>query len=181
MSLLNTQERYGNLSIALHWLMLLLFVGLYACIELKGFFPKGGEIREGLKQWHFMLGLSVFFLVWLRLAARLIAPSPKIVPAMPKWQEKMATLMHWALYALMIVLPFMGWMALSAGGKHIPFFGLELPALRQPDADLYPQIKALHKQLGNIGYFLIGGHALAALVHHYWQKDNTLTRMLPKK
>jgi len=68
----NTAARWGSLSIALHWLMLILMVGVYACIELKGFFPKGSETRELLKQWHFMLGLSVFALVWLRLLARAI-------------------------------------------------------------------------------------------------------------
>jgi len=29
------------------------------------------------------------------------------------------------------------------------------------------------------GYYLIGLHALAALLHHYLIRDNTLQRMLP--
>lgn len=178
MALLNSRERYGTLSIKLHWLMLWLFVGLYAVIELKGYFPKGGSIREGLKYTHFLFGFAVFTLVWLRLVLRLIAPSPQVQPPMPKWQALSAHAMHWALYGLMIVVPFMGWMALSAGGKDIP---LGLPALRAPDPDLYPTIKGIHKWFGNLGYFLIAGHAVAALVHHFIQKDNTLTRMMPEK
>lgn len=71
MSWKNTESRYGSLTIVLHWLTLLLIAGVYACIELKGNFPKGSETRELLKQWHFMLGLSVFLLVWLRLLVRL--------------------------------------------------------------------------------------------------------------
>ena len=79
----NTTARWGGLSIGLHWLMLILMVGVYACIELKGYFPKDSEPRELLKQWHFMLGLSVFALVWLRLLARVIGPTPTTIPPSP--------------------------------------------------------------------------------------------------
>jgi superoxide oxidase len=179
MSWKNDQHRYGGLSIALHWLMLVLMVGVYACIELKGNFPKGSEPRELLKQWHFMLGLGVFALVWLRLAARLIAPTPQIVPTIPAWQAIPAKLMHLALYGLMIGAPLAGWLILSAAGKPIPFFGLELPPLIEQNPELAGQIKELHELAGTAGYWLIGLHAVAALFHHYVSRDNTLTRMLP--
>jgi cytochrome b561 len=181
MSWKNTEQRYGNVSIALHWLMLVLMIGVYACIELKGNFPKGSEPRELLKQWHFMLGLSVFALVWLRLLARLIAPTPKIVPAIPAWQAMPAKLMHLALYGLMIGAPLAGWLILSASGKPIPFFGLELPPLIAENKPLAGQIKELHELAGTAGYWLIGLHAVAGLFHHYVSRDNTLTRMLPKR
>ena len=135
MSWKNTESRYGSLTIALHWLTLLLIAGVYACIELKGNFPKGSETRELLKQWHFMLGLSVFLLVWLRLLVRLASPTPRIEPAIPAWQATLARLMHYALYLMMIGLPFAGWLILSAAGKPIPFFGLELPPLVDKNPD----------------------------------------------
>lgn len=175
----NASPRYGSLSIGLHWLMLLLIAAVYTCIELKGNFPKGSDTRELLKQWHFMLGLSVFALVWLRLLARLIAPTPRIEPALPAWQAIPAQLMHVALYALMIGAPLAGWLILSAAGKPIPFFGLELPALIGPNKELAGQIKELHELAGTAGYWLIGLHAAAGLYHHYVARDNTLTRMLP--
>ena len=179
MSWKNDEHRYGGLSIALHWLMLVLMIGVYACIELKGNFPKGSETRELLKQWHFMLGLSVFALIWLRLLARLIEPTPKIVPAIPAWQAIPAKLMHLALYGLMIGAPLAGWLILSAAGKPIPFFGLQLPPLIDQNPELAGQIKELHELAGTTGYWLIGLHAVAALFHHYVSRDNTLTRMLP--
>lgn len=162
MSWKNTESRYGSLTIALHWLTLLLIAGVYACIELKGNFPKGSETRELLKQWHFMLGLSVFLLVWLRLLVRLATPTPRIEPAIPAWQATLARLMHYALYLMMIGLPFAGWLILSAAGKPIPFFGLELPPLVDKNPDLAGQIKEWHETIGNAGYFLIGLHAAAA-------------------
>lgn len=61
------KARYGSISIVLHWMMAILIVAVYACIELREFYPKGSEPREALKMWHFMLGLSVFILVWVRL------------------------------------------------------------------------------------------------------------------
>lgn len=177
----STSTRYTSLSISLHWLMLLLIAAVYACIELKGNFPKGSDTRELLKQWHFMLGLSVFMLVWLRLLVRVLKPAPGIQPAPPAWQNLLAKLMHLTLYALMIGAPLIGWLVLSAAGKPVPFFGFELPALTTPDNDLTGQLKSLHELAGNVGYWLIGLHALAALYHHHVARDNTLTRMLPQR
>ncbi|MFA6969937.1 MAG: cytochrome b [Gallionella sp.] len=177
----NTANRYGSLSIGIHWLMLLLFIAVYGCIELRSFYPKGSDIREGLKTWHFMLGMLVFVLVWLRLAARASGPTPDIRPEPSSWQQLSAKLMHLALYALMIGMPLTGWLLLSASGKTIPFFGLQLPALIAENKDLAKQIKEIHELVGTMGYYLIGLHAVAALYHHYAMRDNTLTRMLPDR
>lgn len=177
----NKAQRYGSLLISLHWLMLLLIAAVYACIELRELFPKGSDPREALKAWHFMLGMTVFALVWLRLVTRLLGPNPPIVPALAAWQKVSSTLMHAALYALMIGMPLLGWLVLSAAGKPIPFFGLELPPLIAENKDLAKQFKEWHQTFGNIGYYLIGLHAAAALFHHYIQRDNTLLRMLPRR
>lgn len=175
----NPPNRYHMASISLHWLMLALFIGVYASIELRGLFEKGTELRETLKSLHFMFGLLIFFLVWLRLALRIKYAAPRIAPVLPRWQALAATLVHVLLYVLMIGMPLAGWFMLSAYGKPIPFFGLALPALMGPDKLLGGQIKEVHELVGNIGYFLIGAHAAAALLHHYIQRDNTLRAMLP--
>jgi cytochrome b561 len=181
MSWKNTANRYGSLPIALHWLMLLLLIGVYTCTELRTLYPKGSDLRETLKAWHYTQGLLVFILVWLRLAARFAAPAPGIHPAPPAWQQWASKLLHLALYALMIVMPLLGWLAVSAAGKHVPFFGLELPPLMAPDKALAKTIEDVHETIGNAGYFLIGLHAAAALYHHYVVRDDTLLRMLPAR
>jgi cytochrome b561 len=175
----NNTDRYGSLSIGLHWLMLLLFVAVYACIELRGYFPKGSDPREALKTWHFMLGLSVLGLAVLRALLHFTSAVPRIVPDPPGWQKLAARLMHLALYALMIGMPLAGWLLLSAAGKPIPFFGLQLPALLGQSKSLAETIKEIHEAGGTLGYFLIALHAAAALFHHYFVRDNTLRRMLP--
>lgn len=174
-----TPRSYSSLSIALHWLMLLLIVAVYAAINLREFYPRGSDIREAFKMWHFMLGLSVFLLVLVRIVARAIGGTPAITPRPPQWQNIIAKVTHFGLYALMIGMPIGGWLILSASGKPIPFFGLELPALVAPNKDFAGQIKELHETFGTVGYYLIGLHAAAALFHHYIAKDNTLRRMMP--
>ena len=154
-------------------------MAVYACTELREIFPKGSDPREAMKTWHFMLGLSVFVLVWLRLGLRLLQPTPIIEPRPVAWQQYLAKVVHGALYALMIAMPIAGWMILSAEGDAVPFFGMELPPLTAPDKAAAESLEDLHELGGKIGYALVGLHALAALFHHYVQKDNTLRRMLP--
>lgn len=179
MSASNTPSRYSSASIAMHWLMLLLLAGVYACIELRELYPKGSDPREALKSWHFTLGLTVFALVWLRLALRLASPTPPIEPTPPGWQNILAKIMHIALYALMIAMPLAGWLILSGEGKPIPFWGLDLPALMGKNKELAHTLEEIHETAGLVGYYLIGLHAAASLFHHYLVKDNTLVRMLP--
>jgi len=175
----NTTIRYGSLSIGIHWLMLLLFVAVYAFIELRELYPKGSDPREAMKAWHFMLGMLVFALVWPRLAARFSGPTPAIQPEPASWMQLAAKLGHLALYALMVVVPLLGWLSLSAAGKPTPFFGLELPALIGENKELAKQIKEMHETIGTLGYYLIGLHMAAALYHQHIKHDNTVARMLP--
>jgi len=175
----NTTNRYGTVSIALHWLTLAILIGVYACINLTDLYPRGSDPREALKTWHFMLGLTVLALVALRLLNRLVGHAPVVTPPLPRWQQRLAGAIHIALYALMIVMPILGWLLLSASGKPIPFFGSQLPSLLAANKALAGQLKEVHETVGTIGYFLIGAHALAALFHHFINRDNTLVRMLP--
>ncbi|MBA6390928.1 cytochrome b [Colwellia sp. BRX10-3] len=176
---MTSKQRYPFLSITLHWLMLLLLIAVYSCIEFRELYPKGSEPREALKTWHFMLGLSVFCLVWIRLLLRGTTYTPVITPSLPNWQKHSAKFMHSCLYLFMIIMPLAGWLILSAEGNIIPFWGLSLPSLVAENEALAKTIEELHETTGMVGYYLIGLHAVAALFHHYVQKDNTLIRMLP--
>lgn len=173
-------DRYSTASMALHWLMLVLLIGVYAAMELREIFPKGSDPREAMKMWHFMLGLSVLVLVWLRIIARLIWPAPR-PPADAAWRHFAAKATHIALYALMIAMPLAGWVILSAEGKAIPFFGIELPPLMAQNKGVADRVEELHELGGTIGYWLIGLHAAAALFHQYVLRDRLLARMLPAR
>lgn len=172
-------SRYHKLSIALHWLMFLLVAAAYAFIELRVVFEKGSEPRDTMKEIHFMLGMSIFILVWFRLLARFIYARPEITPAPHKVQQWAAKVVHWSLYAFLIGMPLAGWVTLSAWDISVPFFGLELPALTAPNRALAREVQDWHATVGEIGYYVIGFHALAALLHHYVLRNDTLRRMLP--
>lgn len=172
-----SQGRYPASMILLHWLMLLLLGAVYAAIELREFFPKGSDIREGFKAWHFMLGLTVLVLVLVRIVVRLRATTPLITPTPPRWQRLASQGVHFALYGLMVGMPLAGWTILSAKGAPIPFFGIELPPLVSPDKAFAEWLQEIHETAGTVGYWLVGLHAAAALAHHYFWKDDTLRRM----
>jgi cytochrome b561 len=171
------QTQYSPISVWLHWLMLILLASVYAAIELRGIFERGTEARDLMKTVHYFLGLSVFTLVWLRLLARLVTPTPEreTYGAFQQWSSK---LMFVALYTLMIAMPMLGWALVSAEGHIISIFSLHLPQLLDENKELASQIKEIHETVGTVGYFLIGIHATAGLFHHFVKKDETLRRML---
>lgn len=179
MTALRLRTRYGWPLIGLHWLTLLLIAVVYAAAELSDALPKGSAGRESTRAAHEMLGLIVFGAVWLRLLLRVVSVAPAIVPAPPRWQATLATLVHLMLYGLLIALPLSGWLMLSAAGKPVPFFGWELPALMAPSRQLARTVKDVHEAISSAGYVLIGLHAAAALYHHYVARDNTLRLMWP--
>lgn len=165
---------YSRLSVTLHWLMLALLVAVYATILLRETYPRGSEIREALKAWHFSLGLMVFALVWVRVIARRIGGTrhkPTGVAA------RAALLMHLALYGFMIAMPLLGWLTLSAEGDPVRLFGLGLPSLIGPDEALAEQVGEIHETLGTVGYWLVGLHAAAAVFHHHVLRDGALRRI----
>jgi hypothetical protein len=57
----NTTSRYSSPFIAMHWVMVLLIIAAYACIELRTQFPRRSDMREALKSWHFTLALQSSF------------------------------------------------------------------------------------------------------------------------
>ncbi len=171
--------KYARPLVALHWLMFLLLIVVYAAMEFRVLYDKGMPEREFMKSLHFMFGLCVLALVLLRLLAKRLSPHPEaaVHSGALLVLQRASRLGHAVLYLFMFIMPIAGWLMLSAAGKPIPFFGLELPALIAPDEALAKQIKSIHALAGNIGYGLIGLHVAAALFHQLVLKDRLLQRM----
>lgn len=167
---------HSRTTIALHWLMFGLFVAVFASIELRVLFEKGTAPRDLMKSLHFTFGLVVLALALWRVVNRWLAPQQ--VPASGHaWTHRLAQMAHWALYAVMLGMPLLGWLSLSAAGKPILLLGLEWPALMATDKDLAKQLKNLHETIGVASYWLIGLHITAALGHQWVLKDGLLDRM----
>lgn len=172
--------RFSQLTVLLHWLIVLLFIGVYCSMEFRDIFERGTEGRELMKTAHYWFGLSILLLLLPRVLARFSQHTPPITPPQPHWQHKLAIAVHLAFYVLMLAMPLLGWFLMSAEGKEISYFGLQLPALMGPDDVWAERLEELHEIGSKAGYALILVHVGAALFHHYLLKDNTIKRMMLK-
>ncbi|PLO67755.1 cytochrome B, partial [Klebsiella michiganensis] len=117
----------------------------------------------------------------VRLLVRLKSPAPPIVPKPSPMMTGFAHLGHLVIYLLFIALPAIGMVMMYYRGNPWFAFGLTMPHAVESNFELVDTLKAWHELLANTGYFIIGLHALAALLHHYLWKDNTLLRMMPRR
>ena len=119
-------------------------------------------------------------LVWLRVLQRRGLAAPGVTPALPAWQSALSKLLHLALYAFFIVMPLLGLATAWLDGKmlYLPFTQIMVPPLLAENEALAHTVEDLHKLVGNIFYWVIGLHIVAALYHHFVRRDDTLKRIL---
>lgn len=179
MPIRNTSERWGMVSIGLHWLTLLLILGL-ALVGMSMDELPNSPLKVQVYAMHKSFGLTVLGLTLLRLLWRLLAGAPNPVPGMARWQHWAASGTHGLLYALLLAMPLSGWLYNSASGFPLKWFGLlSLPKL----AGYNPGLKHFALEAHETIFYVLAGvlllHAAAALKHHYVDRDATLRRMLP--
>ncbi|WP_064749856.1 cytochrome b [Lysobacter firmicutimachus] len=179
MTLKNTADRWGAISQLLHWAVVLLIAAI-AIIGLTMVDMNNGPSKIKIYALHKSLGLTLLSLVALRLLWRFYAGAPRPVAGTPHWQERIASLTHWALYALMFALPVSGWVFNSSSGYPLQYFGLfNLPKIAQRSEELAQLSRTLHEYGFWLLLALVLAHAGAAFYHHLFQNDDTLRRMLP--
>lgn len=180
MPLKNTRDQWGSVSMALHWLVVILILAMAWIGLTMGDLPNGPD-KIATYALHKSIGISILALVLLRLCWRLYAGAPEAVAGTPHWQERIASLTHWALYALLLAMPLSGWVVNSSAGFPLQWFGLlNLPAIAGKDHDLHELAGEIHELLFWIMVALVVAHAAAAVYHHLFQRDATLVRMLPR-
>ena len=182
MTLKNTAERWGPVSQAFHWLIVLLILGLAIVGLTMGELPRTPKYFWVYTA-HKSLGLTVLALVLVRIGWRLYAGAPRPVPGTPTWQERIASVTHWLLYALTLAIPLSGWLYDSASGlRPFRWFGLfDMPKLVAPNDAIRDASHNAHEWLFWVLVALVLAHAGAAFYHHVFQRDATLTRMLPQR
>ena len=173
----NSQHSYGQLARAFHWLSALAVIAALAFIEFKDIAPKGSPLRDLLKSGHFQAGIIVLLLFLPRLLWRLANRVPDITPAPKPTAMLLAHAAHWLLYALMLALPLLGIAIVQGNGKDVVFLGSTLPVFFSLGKETAHNLKEIHEALGNLLLWLAIFHAAAAVWHHRFIKDDTLTRL----
>ena len=176
---MSESTHYTSTAKTLHWLISLMIF----CMLLLGFYMSDLPLSpDKLKfySWHKWAGVTVFLLVIIRLGWRITHTPPAMPEEMPQLQQVAATIFHFALYALMFLIPLSGWLMSSAKGFQTVWFGvLPIPDLLPKDKAVGDALKEIHQALNLLLIGILIIHVLAALKHHFIDKDNVLKQMLP--
>lgn len=173
--------RYGNVSIAFHWLIALMIAGAFGVGLYMADLPLSPD-KLKIYSWHKWAGVTIFALVVLRTLWRLAHPAPPMPDSMPAMQKKLATAGHLLLYVLMFAIPLTGWLMSSAKGYQTVWFGvLPIPDLLGKDKALGETLETVHRLLNYFMALAVAGHVVAALKHQFKDRDDVLRRMLPAK
>jgi cytochrome b561 len=175
----NTQDSYGLVAICIHWIMAIVVIGLFGLglwmVGLTYYDPwyrEAPNIHKG--SGVLLLCALVFRLIW-----RLTSPRPRPVAGHTAFERASSATVHAALYLLLLAVMLSGYLISTADGRAIDVFGLfRVPATitgLPGQADLAGRF---HLILAVTLISLAGVHALAALKHHFVDRDRTLTRML---
>jgi len=173
----NTTHCYGFVAITLHWLMAVMVAGLFVLGDFMTRLDYYHPWYYAAPDWHRGVGVMAAMLLLLRWWWRLANPLPAI--AGPRWERLAALLVHRLFYLLMTVVTLSGYLITTAKGQGIDVFGLfSVPATlhgAKSQADIAGEIHRLS------AWALMGLaplHGLAALKHHFIDRDATLRRML---
>jgi cytochrome b561 len=176
-ALRNTASSYGWISIAFHWLMALGIFGMFGLglymVELNYY----DAWYRGSLDLHKSAGIMLAFVWLLRVLWRLMNPEPQTL-GNKVWEHNAAHLTHRLLYLLMLAQFISGYLISTADGRAIEVFKLfALPATltlsNQEDI-----AGVMHWGFGWALMVLVMLHTLAAIKHHWRDKDKTLLRML---
>jgi cytochrome b561 len=172
------QQRFTGLQRLLHWLMA-------ACI-LAMLFIGVGMVSTVMPKYlpliavHKSLGITILVPTLLRLAVRFRDGAPALPPDLPEPLRLAARLSHYALYALMISMPLIGWGMLSATGSPVLVFGrIHLPSIAPQNDSLHNFLRVAHVYMGFLFFALILAHLAAALYHALIRKDGVFEAMAP--
>ena len=129
---------------------------------------------------HKSIGITLFTLAVARVIWALLSQRPALPTAMARWQAYASKGVEFFLYLLVILMPMTGWLMSSAANTPVSVWGLfTLPDLVEPSEQLMETLKTGHESQSIALMTLAGVHILAALKHHFIDKDNVLLSMLP--
>ncbi len=177
MRLHNGREYYGVVSIVLHWSMAVLIFGLFFLGEYMVDLDYYHPWYQKAPDLHRSFGILVAALLLLRWIWRLFNPLPLIEGK--AWERHIAVWVHRLFYVLIAGAALSGYLISTASGQGIDVFGwFEIPATFYGVENQEDIAGEVHDVLTHSLFFLALFHALAALNHHFIDRDTTLCHML---
>ena len=175
----NGSDRFGAVSKFFHWVTGTLIIALLTIgLLMVGMDNSLDKLK--LYGLHKSGGFTVLVLASLWLLWRICNIVPGYPPTVTRWQRMAANIAKYALFAFMFIMPLSGWGMSSAAGFPISVFGFfTLPDLASPDRMLSSDLRDVHKYVAYLMIAVVSVHGFAALLHHFYYKDNVLRRMLP--
>ncbi|WON78339.1 cytochrome b [Serratia sp. UGAL515B_01] len=175
----NTSDRFGHISVLIHWLVALTVYGMFALglwMVTLGYYDvwyhKAPEI-------HKSIGILLLIIMVFRVLWRFISPPPKPLTSYSRFTRISAVFAHLALYVLLFGILISGYLISTADNQAINVFGwFEVPASVTGLPQQADTAGTIHLYLAWVVVVLSVLHALAALKHHFIDGDITLKRML---
>jgi len=179
MQIRNSANRFGLVAIILHWLVAIVVIGLFALGYWMVDLTYYHEWYKQAPDIHRSVGILLFATMVLRLLWRLFNRTPDTLPTHTRLEIVAGHVAHFALYALIFVATISGYLISTANGAGINVFDwFSVPSVTG-------KVEGMADIAGEVHYYatwalviLAGIHALAALKHHFFDKDDTLRRML---
>jgi cytochrome b561 len=185
----NTYLRYGIVAMTFHWVIAaLIIVNVVLGVTFVQFLDRQNPMRGVVINWHESIGITVLVLSVLRLCWRLMNPIPKLPNDFSRRKRILARGTHYALYTLMILVPFIGWELASLPPRPLMLYNAipwpKIFYIANLSADAKKMAAGIiapsHVILAFLLFALAVGHLCAALFYHYMiRKDQILQRMVP--
>jgi cytochrome b561 len=175
----NVPTRYSAVAQSFHWIIAALIVTQFVLAYAADDLPIGVH-KLALLARHKSFGMTILMLAILRLLWRLKNSPPALPAGMTPLEHFLARATHIAFYVLLFAMPLTGWMMSSAKNYSVSWFGLfTWPNLIGKNEGTFELLRTTHHVLSYILFAIAVLHILAALKHHFWNKDDVLLRMLP--
>ena len=171
----NTLTEYGIISKLLHWLSAILLLiqiplGFYL-VDLDF-----GEDRLSIENIHIIIGLTIFYLVIIRLLNKIFNPTPKLDPSIFKGQRFIAKLNHILLYVAILSITISGILKKLFNGETLVIFFNEIKI--QDNFELADQFYNIHIFSNYTIIALIALHVSAVIIHKIFFNENLLKKIL---
>ena len=158
----------------LHWLSaILLFIQIplgFYLVDLDF-----GEERLTFENIHIILGLTIFYLVIIRLLKNIINPTPKLDTSIFKGQKFLAKMNHVLLYVTILSITISGILKKLFNGEILIIFFKKIKI--EDNFELSEIFYDVHVFSNYLMIALITLHVLAVIIHKFFFDDNLLKKI----